>query len=54
LLDHASSKTDVIITFLAVLELVKQRSVSVAQEEAYGEVTIENLIIQPDQITPSP
>lgn len=43
LLAHATTKTDIIITFLALLELVKQQTVTVAQESLYGEVTIESL-----------
>ncbi len=40
LLQLANSKTDVIVTFLAVLELVKLRSVSVSQDKQHGDVDI--------------
>lgn len=47
LLSQATSKTDAIVTFLAVLELVKLRSVSVSQDKRHGDVAIE--LIQADQ-----
>ncbi len=40
LLNMAGSKTDVIVTFLAVLELVKLRSVTVNQDQQHGDVSI--------------
>jgi len=40
LLKLATGKTDVIVTFLAVLELVKLRSVSVTQDRQHGDVDI--------------
>jgi segregation and condensation protein A len=43
LLQHANSKTDIIITFLALLELVKQRDITLAQETMYGEVSVHAL-----------
>lgn len=43
LLRAAKTKTDVIITFLAVLELVKQRSVAVVQDEPHADMAIEAL-----------
>ncbi|MFC1632834.1 segregation and condensation protein A [Patescibacteria group bacterium] len=36
-----STKTEVIVTFLAMLELLKQRLVSVDQEDLFGEITIQ-------------
>lgn len=41
LLKIANSKTEVIVTFLAVLELVKLRSVNVNQDQQHGDVAIE-------------
>jgi len=40
LLAGSKDKTEAIVTFLALLELVKQRVISVEQEEKYGEITI--------------
>lgn len=40
LLNLAVSKTEVIVTFLAVLELVKQRTVTVSQGGAYADMDI--------------
>lgn len=40
MLRQASSRTEAIVTFLAVLELVKQRSVSVSQDKPHADMTI--------------
>lgn len=39
----AESKTEIIVSFLALLELVKQRSVSVEQDALWGDITISKL-----------
>ena len=49
LLQSASSKTEVIITFLAVLELVKQQSVTVAQSAMYADLVIAAMIDETTQ-----
>jgi len=36
----SAGKTEIIITFLAILELLKQRVVSVDQDQLFGEITI--------------
>lgn len=36
----AESKTEIIVSFLALLELIKQRSVSVDQDELFSDITI--------------
>lgn len=51
LLNQARNRTDVIITFLAVLELVKLRSAVVAQETLYADVRINALDPAPDDLT---
>ena len=40
LLDEAGSKTEMIVSFLAVLELAKQRSIRIDQEEAFSDIII--------------
>lgn len=40
LLDCAASRVEVIVSFLAVLELLKRKAVLVRQEELFGEITI--------------
>ncbi|MFH1171038.1 MAG: ScpA family protein [bacterium] len=40
LLEQATSKTDIIVTFLALLELVKMRSIAVVQEEMFSGIHI--------------
>lgn len=40
LLQNARSRTEIIVTFLAVLELVKQRTVRVRQEDMFGEMMV--------------
>ena len=39
-MDSAESKTEIIVSFLALLELIKQRSVSVDQDELFSDITI--------------
>ncbi len=41
LLSDAQSRTDIVVTFLAVLELVKQRTVLVRQDDIFGTMVIE-------------
>ncbi|MDD5071629.1 MAG: segregation/condensation protein A [Patescibacteria group bacterium] len=40
ILEKAGSKTEIIVSFLAVLELIKQRDIMVEQESLFGEITI--------------
>ncbi len=40
LLNNTKSKTEVIVSFLAMLELIKQREVVVMQKELFGEIMI--------------
>jgi segregation and condensation protein A len=40
LLESAQSKTEVIVSFLALLELVKQRNISVTQDKLFEDITI--------------
>lgn len=40
LLTNASSKMEVVITFLAMLELLKQRMIAVEQESPFGDITL--------------
>lgn len=51
LLRQSNNKTDVIITFLAVLELVKLRTATVIQESLYADVTVAALDAGPEEIT---
>jgi segregation and condensation protein A len=39
-LSQTSTKTEIIVSFLALLELIKQRTVVVAQEELFSEIEI--------------
>lgn len=41
LLKEAQSRTEIMVTFLAILELVKQRRVLAAQEKIFGDIVIE-------------
>ncbi len=43
LLKSSKNKTDIIITFLAVLELVKQRIVAVVQENVFDDISIQKI-----------
>ena len=40
LLNSAKSKTEIIVTFLALLELVKQKILTVDQEALFADITI--------------
>ncbi len=42
-LESAETKTEVVVCFLALLELVKQRDVSVCQDAMWGDITIQRL-----------
>jgi len=44
LLQHSKSKTEVIVTFLALLELVKQRVIYVRQDMLFDEIVVESVI----------
>lgn len=43
LIEKAKSRTEIIVTFLALLELVKQRDVAVIQENIFSEITINKI-----------
>jgi len=42
IMDSSKDKTDIIVSFLALLELVKQRELSVEQDGLFKEITISN------------
>ena len=44
--EQAESKVDVVVTFLAMLEMIKQRVVSVQQSELFGDIIIEKMNIK--------
>ncbi|MHB0857901.1 MAG: segregation and condensation protein A [Anaerolineae bacterium] len=53
LMRRAHSRTEVIVTFMAILELIKQQRISAAQERAFGEIYLEAREPDPDaQIEP--
>lgn len=43
LIDNRSSKVEIIVTFLGILELIKMGRVSVKQEDTYGDIEVEFL-----------
>lgn len=43
LIAKAKSRTEIIVTFLALLELVKQRDIAVVQEDIFSEITIKKI-----------
>jgi segregation and condensation protein A len=49
LLSQAASRLEIIVTFLAVLELIKVREVIVQQERPFGEIVILLPVKSPDQ-----
>lgn len=44
LINDSQNRGDVVVTFLAILELVKQRTVTVQQDDAAGEIHIERIM----------
>lgn len=51
LLHHATSRTEVIVTFLALLELIKQYTIQVRQESLFGDIVISaDIATQPTQL----
>lgn len=52
LLSQATTKTEVVVTFLALLEMVKLRSVTLAQDDPYADMRIETLdAVEPELVT---
>ena len=43
LLEMQASKMNVIVTFLAILELMKIGAITIKQEEIFGEIVIDSL-----------
>lgn len=41
---NAADRTDMVVTFLALLELLKQKAVSVDQNELFGEIKVKTLV----------
>ncbi|MBU4217192.1 segregation/condensation protein A [Candidatus Parcubacteria bacterium] len=44
LIENCSSKADVVVSFLAVLELMRQRELVLDQEDLFGEITISRVV----------
>lgn len=45
LLEKQESKMEVIVTFLAILEMMKQGVISIEQEEAFSDITITSMLV---------
>lgn len=45
LLSDASSRMEIVITFLAILELIKQREIVVEQETIFGEIIVRPMVL---------
>lgn len=43
ILRHAKNKTEIIVSFLALLELIKQKTVTVSQENLFGDINIKTV-----------
>lgn len=50
LLARAASRVEIIVAFLAVLELIKRRRIDVQQERAFGEIIITAKVLQKAQL----
>ena len=44
LLSHSRSRLEIVVTFLAVLELIKLREIAVEQEEMFGEIVLRSVM----------
>ena len=44
LLESQSSKVEIIVTFLSILELMKMGKIFISQEEIFGDILIESQI----------
>ena len=44
ILHQAKNRTEVIVSFLAILELVKQKTVAVTQDELFGDIVIQRVV----------
>jgi chromatin segregation and condensation protein Rec8/ScpA/Scc1 (kleisin family) len=54
LLSGASTRQEVVVTFLAVLELVKLRAIEVRQSELFGDILLEAVFADSEmEINPS-
>jgi segregation and condensation protein A len=51
ILSEASTRVEIIVTLLALLELIKQDRVQVQQEQMFGEIVIQQAFVEP---TPGP
>ncbi|MEZ4866911.1 MAG: segregation/condensation protein A [Caldilineaceae bacterium] len=49
LLGRGSTRVEVVVTFLAILELIKQRELAVEQEDVFGEIRLRLLEPQPGE-----
>ncbi len=49
-LSEATTRVEIIVTLLAVLELIKQNRARVRQEELFGEIVIERQETEPDEM----
>ncbi len=52
-LSEATTRVEIIVTLLAVLELIKQNRALVRQEELFGEIIIERQEPEPDEAVPA-
>ena len=43
-IEHAKDKIEVVVTFLAMLEMIKQKIVTVQQDELFGDIVLERVI----------
>ena len=46
LLQGAKSRTELVVTFLAILEMMKAGNIVVSQEESFGEIEIESRLTE--------
>jgi segregation and condensation protein A len=50
LFDDATTRLEVVVTFLALLELVRLKAVTATQEERFGRIVVELTVADPDEV----
>ena len=54
MLELEDSKEEIIVTFLVILELMKNQKIRITQEEAFGKILIDLVETEPEKIVPEP
>ena len=53
LFGQASTRSELVVTFLAILELIRMKQFRVRQEEQFGEIWLDRTLPDEEETTPS-